>query len=368
MTYDNMSLGVIDTAHASSNSRRSFENQSPEASDTVDSSSLRISLRPSRSKKSSGDVTPEDIQLQILGVLTTGGGRTVADLTKTLGLKPRTVRYQLDQLLERHRIERAIMLNQRALGNHVFNVLFDLPRLSTVSALEFLEKRPEVSWLAENMGHRRFEVTFYAKDMMEASRLMHSMGESLGVHFRDPVFGLEVEHRHWGLRFLAERQVTRPVAHFVAPKEPIVPDDIDLKILQLLRLERNLSMSSLAKGVALPESTAKYRVDKLREGGAISDEIYFLRSDQDFVQAQLVLNLKSRSPKREQEVIDICSHNLHVEQLITGFGSWDFKVVLRAKTVNRLLETEELILRSLGKNVSKASMLVRNRVIAGREG
>jgi DNA-binding Lrp family transcriptional regulator len=250
----------------------------------------------------------------------------------------------------------------------VFNVLFDLPRLSTVSALEFLEKRPEVSWLAENMGHRRFEVTFYAKDMMEASRLMHSMGESLGVHFRDPVFGLEVEHRHWGLRFLGERQVTRPVAHFVATKEPIELDAVDLNILQLLRQERNLSMSSLAKGVGLPESTAKYRVDKLREGGAISEEIYFLRSDQDFVQAQLVLNLKSRSPKREQDVVDICSHNLHVEQLITGFGSWDFKVVLRARTVNRLLETEEVILRSLGKNVSKASMLVRNRVIAGREG
>ena len=86
------------------------------------------------------------------------------------------------------------------------------------------------------------------------------------------------------------------------------------------------------------------------------------------MQAQLVLNLKSRSPKREQDVVDICSHNLHVEQLITGFGSWDFKVVLRARTVNRLLETEEVILRSLGKNVSKASMLVRNRVIAGREG
>ncbi len=368
MAYENMSVGIIDTARASKDSRRGLEKQAAEASDTVDSSSLQITRRTPRSRGRSSEATAEDIQLQILGVLTTGGGRTVADLTKTLGIKPRAVRYQLEQLLERHRIERAIMLNQRALGHHVFNVLFDLPRMSTTSALKFLEQRPEVSWLAENMGHRRFEVTYFAKDMMEASKLMHSMGENLGVHFRDPVFGLEVEHRHWGLRFLGERQVTKPVAHFVATKAPIEPDEIDLNVLQLLRLERNLSISRLAKGTGLSESTAKYRVDRLREGGAISEEIYFLRSDLDFVQAQLVLNLKSRSPEREQDVVDICAHNLHVEQLITGFGSWDFKVVLRAKTVNRLLETEEAILKSLGKNVSKASMLVRNRVIAGREG
>ena len=334
----------------------------------VDSCGVQISARPSRSRHKSSEANAEDIQLQILGVLTTGGSRTVVDLAKTLNMKSHTVRYQLDQLLERHRIERAIMLNQRALGHHVFNVLFDLPRSSTSSTLKFLENRPEVSWLAENMGHRRFEVTYFATDMIEGAKLIHAMGEELGVHFRDPVFGVEVENRHWGLRFLGGRKVTKPVAHFAATKEARNPDPVDLKLLQLLRAERNLSMSRLSKGAGLSESTAKYRLERLREWGAISDEVYFLRSDQEFVQAQLVLNLKSRSPEREQEVIDICSHNLHVEQLITGFGSWDYKIVLRAKTVNRLLETEEEILASLGKNVSKASMLVRNRVISGREG
>ena len=356
---------------ASPSARLSQSCSSATSGDTqepMDGCGLRITPRTSRTKQKSNEDAAEDLQLQLLGVLTTGGGRTVADLAKMLNMKAHTVRYQLDQLLERHQIERAIMLNQRALGHHVFNVLFDLPRSSTISTLKFLENRPEVSWLAENMGHRRFEVTYFAKDMIEGSKLIHSMGEALGVHFRDPVFGIEVETRHWGLRFLGGQQVTKPVAHFVATKETRDPDPVDLKILHLLRAERNLSMSRLAKGVGLSESTAKYRLDRLREWGAISDEVYFLRSAQEFVQAQLVLNLKSRSPEREQEVIDICSHNLHVEQLITGFGSWDYKAVLRAKTVNRLLETEEAILVSLGKNVSKSSMLVRNRVIAGREG
>jgi DNA-binding Lrp family transcriptional regulator len=218
------------------------------------------------------------------------------------------------------------------------------------------------------MGHRRFEVTYFASDMIEGSKLVHSLGETLGVHFRDPVFAVEVETRHWGLRFLGGREVTKPVAHFVAVKEKKEPDPLDIKLLHLLRHERNVSIPRLAKGAGVSESTAKYRIDRLREWGAISDEIYFLRSDHDFVQAQLVLNLKSRSPQHELSVIDLCSHNVHVEALISGFGSWDYKVVLRAKTVNRLLQNEQEILAALGNNVSRASMLVRNRVIAGREG
>jgi len=309
-----------------------------------------------------------DIQLQILGILTTGGSRTITDLAKKLSIKPHVVRYQLDQLLERRRIERAVMLNQRALGHHVFNVLFDLPRVSIKRALEFLEKRTEVSWLAQNMGLRKFEVTYFARDMVEGSKLIHSLGETIGVHFRDPIFAVEVETRHWGLRFLAGREVAKPVAHFVASKESRQPDPIDLKILHSLRHEGDLSVPRIAKGAGISESTAKYRIDRLREWGAISEEMYFLRSDHDFVQAQLVLNLKIRSREHEEAVIGVCSHNLFVEELITGFGCWDYKVVLRADTVNRLLEVEESILAALGKNVSRALMLVRNRVIAGREG
>lgn len=159
-----------------------------------------------------------EIQLQILGILTAEGSRTINDLAKKLAMKPHVVRYQLDQLLERRRIERAVMLNQRALGQYVFNVLFDLPRASIKRTLDFLERRTEVSWLAQNMGLRKFEVTFFAKDMVEGANLVHSMGEAVGVHFRDPIFALEVETRHWGLRFLTGREATKPVAHFVSAR------------------------------------------------------------------------------------------------------------------------------------------------------
>jgi DNA-binding Lrp family transcriptional regulator len=312
--------------------------------------------------------TATEIQLKILGILTTEGSRTISELAKKLAMKPHVVRYQLDQLLEHRRIERAVMLNQRALGQHVFNVLFDLPRASIKRTLDFLERRAEVSWLAQNTGLRKFEVTFFARDMVDGATLFHSMGEAVGVHFRDPIFALEVETRRWGLRFLARREATKPVAHFVSARETRQPDAVDLKILQLLRHDGDISIPRIAKGAGISESTLKYRIERLREWGVISDEMYFLRSDHDFVQAQLVLNLKARSKEHEQQVIHVCSHNPYVEELITGFGCWDHKVVLRADTVTRLLEVEESILAALGRNVSRASMLVRNRVIAGREG
>jgi hypothetical protein len=76
-------------------------------------------------------------------------------------------------------------------------------------------------------------------------------------------------------------------------KESRQPDAVDMKILHLLRHEGDLSVPRIAKGAAISESTAEYRIERLREWGAISEEMYFLRSDHDFVQAQLVLNLRA---------------------------------------------------------------------------
>jgi DNA-binding Lrp family transcriptional regulator len=309
----------------------------------------------------------KEIQNKILGVLTSEGNLTVAKIAQRLSLRPHLIRYHLDQLFEHRQIKRVIFVNWPALGFQVFNIFFDLPRVSAKRALEFLEERREVHWLTKNIGPRTYEVTVFATQPTGLLDIFKDLGAGVGVHLRDPIFSVESESRHWGLRFFSERYARRPVSHFVTPTEVCAPDAVDLKIATLLAFSDGVDMRGRMRSLGLPQSTLSYRLDRLRARGVISEELHVVQSFHEFVQAQLVLNLKIRSKEHEDSLLEVCYDEPYVESLITGIGCWDYKIVLRADTVKRLLEVEESLLSALGRNISRSSMYIRNRIIAGRE-
>lgn len=67
-----------------------------------------------------------DIQRKILGILSMRGNITDAQLAKRLRIRPHTVRYYLTKLREVGTIGTAVFIDQRRLGYHVFNLLFDV--------------------------------------------------------------------------------------------------------------------------------------------------------------------------------------------------------------------------------------------------
>jgi hypothetical protein len=110
----------------------------------------------------------------------------------------------------------------------------------------------------------------------------------------------------------------------------------------------------------------EYRLERLRDWDALSEDIFFCTDDNNFTHAQLVLNLKVRTKQHEQTVVDLCASLPHVEGLITGLGCWDYKIILWANSIARLVEVEESIHTILGKNIARSEMYVRNRIIVGR--
>jgi DNA-binding Lrp family transcriptional regulator len=254
--------------------------------------------------------------------------------------------------------------NYRAFGDNVYNIFFDLPSKTTLKALEFLKERQEVVWLTRNIGPHKFEVTFVASEYSGIIQILNDLGEESRAHLLNPVFAIESEARHWGLRFLAENYDRKPVVHFKKPESPREVDLIDRKIMRALHGNSSMSPREMSVKLELAENTARYRLERLRDCGAISDALYFSVGTQNFVQAQIVINLKSRTRQHEDEILDICCDVPYVEGLITGLGSWDFKIIIRADTLNRLIEIEESILGALRKNIARASIYLRNKVIA----
>jgi DNA-binding Lrp family transcriptional regulator len=327
-----------------------------------------MSLANLWSSSAMADKSAKDIQRAIVGVTTSEGNLTVQEIARRVGLRPHMVRYHLDQLVASKRVLRACDVNLRVFGFQGINIFFDLPRAAAKRGIEFLREQTEVSWLAQNAGPRKYEVTFFLRDPREYSQLLTSLGAQVGTHFRDPIVTIESEWRHWGLRFLSERKQTKPLVHLRSPTEIQELDSVDFKILNFVARKLGASARDIAREIGIAQSTLTYRMERLREWGALSEDLFFSSINHDFVQAQLVINLKARSREAEQLVIETCSNEPYVEGLLTGIGCWDFKIVIRADTVSRLLEVEDSILAALARVVARSTTYIRNRLLLERAG
>lgn len=309
-----------------------------------------------------------EIQRKITGILTTQSNVTVSLLAKRLRVRPHSIRYQLDKLVESKSLTKAIMINQRTLGFQVFNLFFNLPVARAKKGVEFLKGRKEVAWFTRNIGLRRYEMTVVVRDFTTLSKMFCDMGDMTGTLPRDVIIAVEGEVIHWGLRFLTENFSKTPIAHFTTPEERVTIDSLDREIITHFMSPEATRDSLTPPKLKVSASTIKYRLDKLRVSGVISEEAYFIRPTTKMLQAQIVMNLRSRASHIQTEVASICANNPHVECLIAGAGNWDYKVLIDAESLPALLEVEEHLVQTLGRSILKHSLYIRDTIFCARAG
>ncbi len=310
----------------------------------------------------------KEIQKRIIGILTTQSNVTVPQLAKRLRVRPHSIRYQLDRLVESKSLEKAILINQRALGYQVFNLFFNLPHARSKQAVEFFKGREEVAWFTRNIGPQRYEMTVVVRDFTSLSILLRDLGEVAGTLPRDIAMAVEGEVIQWGLRFLTEGYSKTPIAHFTTKEDIVSIDTLDREIMNAARTDEMSNLAHTAKRLRVSASTIKYRLDKLRMSGVISEEAYFIRPTMKMFQAQLVAQLRTRSHDIDNLIVSICANNPHVECLISGVGNWDYKMLIVAESLPRLLEVEEELLTTIGKFVLKHALFIRDQVFSVRTG
>jgi DNA-binding Lrp family transcriptional regulator len=272
------------------------------------------------------------------------------------------VRYQLTQMIEARAIREIVLVNPRALGYQSFNFLFDLPRTALKKALLFLQTQHEVSWLAMNVGPRQLEASIILKRLRDLETFFERMGGEIDSYLREPIFAAEGSFCYWGMRFLSDDANSKPIVEFSATENHYEEDDLDRKILNLLTRGR-FAPHKISSFVGVPQSTVQYRLEKLRHCGAVSDQFYIVEPNQSFVQAQLILNLKSRSNRECARVKAACQASPYVQALISGVGNWEYKIILCADSIQMLLNAQENLVSLLGRSVAKSSLYLRDRVV-----
>lgn len=121
-----------------------------------------------------------------------------------------------------------------------------------------------------------------------------------------------------------------------------VIDELDRRLISLLRTQARMPTAALARELGVNRSTVAARIDSLTASGVIeaftirlSDEI-----DRDAVEA---ITLISSTPSHGQDVIRAVRGFPEVERLHSTLGTWDLAAQLRTSTLTEFDEVLERI-------------------------
>ena len=112
-------------------------------------------------------------------------------------------------------------------------------------------------------------------------------------------------------------------------------DEVDQKLLSLLRQDARLSVAALAQKLKVSRGTVTNRIRRLEDDGVIVG--YTVRLGQDDQRPQVRAHVGiTLQPKRSREVLQRLQNIPELLQLSSVSGEFDYIAVLRADTTARL--------------------------------
>jgi DNA-binding Lrp family transcriptional regulator len=138
-----------------------------------------------------------------------------------------------------------------------------------------------------------------------------------------------------------------------------VIDDLDRRLIALLRGRARLPVAVLARELGVNRSTVTARIEGLTRSGVIeaftirlSDEV-----DRDAIRA---ITLVASDPPRGQDVVRAIRGFPEVERLHSTLGAWDMVVQLRKQTMAEFDSALERIRAIPGVRDTETSLLINS--------
>lgn len=137
-------------------------------------------------------------------------------------------------------------------------------------------------------------------------------------------------------------------------------DETDKKLLEVLRDNARISLSSLSRVLGLSRSTVQDRISKLEGRGIIAGYTVRLRPDiaAREIRAQVMLKIV---PKALDEVVSFCRRQRAVTALHTISGEFDLAAMLRAETTAELDEAIDAIALLKGVERTQTSVILSTK-------
>ena len=304
-----------------------------------------------------------DNQRIILGAMSTLGSGSTKELARQCGLKEHSFRYGLQKCFDQELVLETRQVNFGRLGLQTYNLYFSLPYQLNQEHLDCLTSDNRVVWVAENVTDGRYEVTVVAKTPRELANWSQQLAQRSGIVLANPIWTVELEFHYFGDRFLAPQFAPNVISvDLTVDATPV--DKLDLQVLDLLCYSPSASTPYVARLLGLPATTVEYRTKRLVSSGIVTPTLYSTNlSTINAVECQLLVTFHKMADAVHDRMFQFCLRNPSVSKLVKAFGTWHYKVLAKATTIEELGVLRRALEHEFHDCLAGVIMLNRRRLL-----
>ena len=280
---------------------------------------------------------------------------SVAELSKTTGLRSHTVRYALDRLLERGVLKPYTFIDCESLGYAAYNLFCSLSSHRSDARERFeqeLVEHDHVSAVYRIGGDFHYRVVLLAKT---SGALLEILDELIGP-FGEIVFerSFVIRCGAWlfARRYLhAKGKASAPL--YVNPSADVrALDAIDVQILHALGEADAPQLSQIAANLKLPTSTFEYRLRRLQKEGIVKGWVYSLDVALiGMLDYRLLVTMTQVDRTTREAFYAFCSKHPQIYTLTRCIGSWDYEVGIEVEAQEQVTEIVQNIYEAFNGTV-----------------
>jgi DNA-binding Lrp family transcriptional regulator len=271
--------------------------------------------------------TPQEVQ--VLAALNKLGAAPVQQLAECAGLKPHSVRYVLQSMVDRKAIEPVSAINMHAIGLKSYMLYFSIKAATPAEeerAAQAAAAHQNVSWVAELSGDYQFGMQVLAPSVPDALKIIGEIRNSMAVTWFRKAFIEGLELYVWPLKYFAKGELPANILCYRSVPTLYEMDGLDHQILRAKAEDPYSGDAGIARACGAAVNTVTYRIKKMEDAGVITGHCYTpLWGKLQLIQYKIVVNLRAIDAAVHASLLDFARRSEYCIFALACVGAWDFE-------------------------------------------
>jgi DNA-binding Lrp family transcriptional regulator len=230
---------------------------------------------------------------------------------------------------------------------------------------DWLVKNNDVAWVAKSVGRWDLLIGFYYKDILEFARIKKEVLSRLSSYIQDYEIafiedGLVLNREY----LIAKKNFTREEFVFGGEPEKVKLDEIDEKIICLIKNDGRFEYFDVAKKLNLDARTVLSRIRGLKEKGILQGFTIFIDLNKiGYTLYKICIYLTSPNNDSNEKVIELLKRNPNVIHLVKSISAWELEAEIEYENIEKIYDYINCLKNELSDIIRKIELVSINNEI-----
>ena len=259
------------------------------------------------------------------------------DMNARMPINALAKKVQLSREVTEYRIKRLTKLGVIAGAHTVFDVdvigyrsfrlllrLFNMKQKEKDDLISYFAKHPRTWWVASIGGRWDIIMNFIAKDSAEFNKIFEDIVAKYGQYLQDYEVLIYIDIHDYPRKYILNTPVDEVIFYHPMRYKPAVKiDERDLKIMEAIATDAQLSYTDIGKHVHMTRNAVKQRMQQLEKAGLILGyRCTYHPSKLGYHSYMILLNINNLKKDRERQLVEYARATGQVIFVVKHIGKY----------------------------------------------